>query len=274
MVRPFEEATIVLLEARMSSELSALIERHGGRARCVPAVREVPAAESKRQARTLLTQLATGKIQVVIFYTGVGVNALLRESERLGQLTTLLEHLRKVRLICRGPKPAAVLKKYDLPVYRSAREPYTTDELLSAITGLDLHDRGVAVVHYGERNPLLVAHLQERGALVTELCLYEWHLPEDTTALRQVINDLISGQVDALLLTSQVQVHHLFQVADEMERRQALIRALRREIVVASIGPTCTEALHSYGILPQVVPHHPKMGHLVKALASYMNGRT
>ncbi|WP_376795982.1 uroporphyrinogen-III synthase [Thermogemmatispora sp.] len=274
MIRGFAEAEIAVLEARMSGELAHLIARHGGHARCIPAVREVPPADAAQQALTLLGELQARRLDAVIFSTGVGASALLREIEQQDQLPELLDALKQVTIICRGPKPATVLKRHGLPVHISAREPHTTEELLDALEEVELRGRRLALLHYGERNARLVAYLQERGASVAEFCLYEWKLPEDTSPLRQLVHDLCAGQVDALVLTSQVQVRHLFQVAEQEGRSQALAQALREQVTVASIGPTCSEALLQYGVRPHVVPEHPRMGHLVKALSHYLEDRS
>ncbi|WP_052889036.1 uroporphyrinogen-III synthase [Thermogemmatispora carboxidivorans] len=270
MTRRFAEAEIAVLEARMSGELANLIARHGGHARCIPAVREVPPTDATQQAMTLLHELRTHRLDAIIFSTGVGANALLREVERQGLLPELLDELKRITIICRGPKPATVLKKHGLPVHISAPEPHTTEELLDALEAIELHGKRLALLHYGERNARLVAYLQERGAQVAEFCLYEWQLPEDTSALSQLVYDLCAGRVDALVLTSQVQVRHLFQLAEREGCSQRLAEALRERVTVASIGPTCSEALQQYGVRPHVVPAHPRMGHLVKALSDYL----
>jgi uroporphyrinogen-III synthase len=38
-------------------------------------------------------------------------------------------------------------------------------------------------------------------------------------------------------------------------------------MVIASIGPICSEALTEHGLCPDLEPTHPKMGHLVKETA-------
>ena len=45
-----------------------------------------------------------------------------------------------------------------------------------------------------------------------------------------------------------------------------LSRALNRATVVAAVGPTCASALERFGIQVNVVPRHPKMGHMVLSL--------
>jgi uroporphyrinogen-III synthase len=95
-------------------------------------------------------------------------------------------------------------------------------------------------------------------------------LPEDVGALETLVRDILDGRVDVVAITSQVQIRHLFLVATEMEQAGELTQALNTRTIVASIGPTSTAALQSFGVTPQVVPEHPKMGQLVIALAQYM----
>ena len=143
-------------------------------------------------------------------------------------------------------------------------------ELLEAMTSLDLAGINVGIVHYGEYNALASQALQARGANLVELCLYEWTLPEDTSALKNLVKDIIAGRIDAVVFTSQIQVRHLFLMATELDSAHQLAESLNTQAVVASIGPTCTGALQSSGVTPHVTPEHPKMGHLVKALVRHM----
>lgn len=269
MTNGFKDARIALLEARMSSEMADLVRRQGGNPYTVPAVREVP-IDSKQEVAAFIDHLTQGKIPIAIFFTGVGVKALFNEAEQLGRLSELQDVLRQITVVCRGPKPGAVLKRANIPIALSAAEPYTTDELLQVLITLDLSGKTVGVVHYGERSELFTNVLRERGAALEELCLYEWLLPEDLTHLQTLVHEIIEGDVDAVVFTSQVQIRHLFLVAADMHLADELTTALNSRTIVASVGPTCTGVLHHYGVIPHVIPEHPKMGHLVKALAEYM----
>jgi uroporphyrinogen-III synthase len=135
---------------------------------------------------------------------------------------------------------------------------------------LELQNKGVALLHYGERNAPLAEAVLGRGAWLEEICLYEWQLPEDLEPLKALIGEIISGRVDAVAFTSQIQVRHLFQIAAEMEKSEQLREALKGKTVVAAVGPTCAAAIESFGVLPQIVPQPPKMGQMVLALADYL----
>ena len=251
----------------MSGELSELVRRFGGLPCAAPAVREVPRLE---QVPALIDALSEGRFSLVVFLTGVGVMALMREAERLGRLEETLTALRAARIACRGPKPSAALNRYNVPPAIKTVEPYTTKELLDALTGVDLSAQGVALIHYGEPNHLLADELRARGARLDEWCLYEWLMPEDSGPLAALVDDLIDRRVDAIAFTSQIQSRNLFRLAAEVGKAEELASVLNDHTIVAAIGPVCAGALRALGITPDVLPAHPKMGPLIAALADYV----
>ena len=259
---------VALLEARMSGELSSMVERLGGTPYSVPAVRETPLEQPEETAR-FIDSLSVGRFDVVVFMTGVGATALLREAEKLGRLEAVLAALRKAINVCRGPKPVAVLRRHDVQVNATAAEPHTTTELLQSLDAIGMSGKSIALVHYGERNETAAGDLKQRGASLDEICLYEWRLPDDTAPLERLVNEIIDGRLDAVAVTSQIQIRHLFQIADRLGRADALTDALSRKIVVAAVGPVCASALRARGVVPHVQPSHPKMGPMLIALADY-----
>ncbi|MEW6737413.1 MAG: uroporphyrinogen-III synthase [Acidobacteriota bacterium] len=260
---------IAFLEARMSSELTDLVRRQGGEPYAVPAVRE-SLLDCSEQVVSFIDGLSHNSFQIVVFLTGVGVNTLFQEAQRLGLISELVAGLKNVIIVCRGPKPSVALKRNGLQTLVSVQEPYTTKELLEAISKLDLLNKGVALIHYGEQNSTLTNALQASGARLTELCLYEWLMPEDTTPLNHLVQQIINAQVEVVVFTSQIQARHLFQVASDQGLELELGKALN-QLTVVSIGPTCTSVLRSLGIEPDVEPEHPKMAPMVIALVQYLN---
>ncbi len=259
-------ARVALLEGRMPGELADLVRRHGGVPYSVPAVRERP-LDAGQQVAAFVDKLVRGDMPIVVCLTGVGVKTLFDESEGIGRLPELLAALQTATVICRGPKPSAVLRRYGIPIAYSAPSPYTTREVLEVIANIELADTNVGLLHYGERNPVLAAALEARGARVEELLLYEWLLPDDPQPLHQLVQELVDGCVDAIAFTSQVQVRHLFQIAATSGKTEELTAALQNRTLVASVGPVCTAVLEERGITPDVVPDNPKMGPMVNALA-------
>lgn len=268
----FTGKRIALLESRLPEELAHLVRHHGGEPINVPALLERSLGNTE-EVDAFITRLGQGAFQVAIFLTGVGFNTLVREAEQLGRGSELLAGLAGVTTVCRGPKPVAALRRHGVTVALQVHAPYTTAELLEVLDGVDLAGRGVALVHYGERNVPLTTALQTRGARLHELCLYEWRLPEELGPLQQLVRDLLAGRVDAIAFTTQVQVRHLWQVAAMLGLAEPLTQALTTHCLVAAVGPTCAAALAAVGVPPHVVPSHPKMGPMVLALAAAFETR-
>ncbi len=245
-----------------------MVERLGGTPYSAPAVRETP-LDQPDDIGAFLDQLCDGRFSVVVLMTGVGVTALLREADRLGRLDAVLAALRRTTTVCRGPKPVAVLRRHDVPIGMTASEPHTTKELLQALEAVDVADKRVGFVHYGERNETAADGLRARGASVSEICLYEWRLPDDVGPLERLVDEIIAGRIDAIVITSQIQCRHLFQIAGRAGKSAALTDALNTKVVVAAVGPVCATALRAFGVVPHVQPAHPKMGPMMLALADY-----
>lgn len=256
---------IALLEARMSLELGRLVEKHGGEPLCVPAVRECPEL-SPEAAGALIDDLEDDRHEVVVFMTGVAVSLLFEMAEQIGRRPNLVAALRRLTTVCRGPKPTAALRGFGVPPTLTAREPFTSAELIDALSGIELRGRRVILMHYGERSETLAETLLARQAQLEELWLYRWLMPENTDELKRLVERAIAGEVDALAVTCQIQVRHLVQVAEEMGKSRDLIQALNEKVVVGAVGPTCEAILRSYAVRPQVMPEHPKMGPLILAL--------
>ena len=93
--------------------------------------------------------------------------------------------------------------------------------------------------------------------------VYRWALPEDTQPLQQAIRAVAAGEVDIVLFTSAQQVQHVFQVADEL-RLSGEFRDQASRLMVASIGPTCSESIRQAGLTVNLEASPPKMAALVR----------
>src|SRR5262245_23826974 len=208
-VRP----VVALLETRMSRELARLVEKHGGEPTSTPAVRECPEL-TPEIANQLIDDLSAGKHEIAVFMTGVAVSLLFEITEQIGRRPDLVSALRRLTTVCRGPKPTAALRGFGVPPTLMARESFTSAEVIDAFSGLEVAGRRVLLFHYGERSEALAETLIARQALLDERWLYRWQLPEDTSGLERLVRSIITGELDALAVTCQIQFRHLFQVAE------------------------------------------------------------
>jgi uroporphyrinogen-III synthase len=266
----FDGLRVLSLESRRAVEVAKLIRTYGGEPFVVPAMREIP-LQSNRQALAFADDLLAKKVDLVIFFTGVGVRALLDIVQTKHDREQFLAALRTVKVAARGPKPVAALRDLRVPIVATAAEPATWRELMTSLDtefGDSLRTMRVAVQEYGASNPELLSELSERCAEVTKVPVYQWALPEDLSPLREAVLSIVNSTVDVVLFMTAVQVIHLFQVAEEMGFRNELSTGLRA-IVVVSIGPTTSEELAHHGITPDFEPSRPKMGFVVNEAAQY-----
>ena len=196
--------------------MAALVSTYGGRPVVAPALREVP-LESNPDALAFADALIRGEFDSVILLTGVGTRALLDVVERAGSREAFVAALAKTKVVVRGPKPLAVVRELQVPVWIAAPEPNTWREVLAALdekvagglpdkearghldkavgglpdkvagglqaSGKTLSGLKIAVQEYGVSNQDLLQGLEERGARVTRVPVYRWALPEDLEPL-------------------------------------------------------------------------------------------
>ena len=271
MAQPsFNGLRVLVLESRRARELGLIVTSYGGEPLVAPSMREVP-IESNAEAVRFIDDLIAGEFDVVILLTGVGSRVLLDIVQRVqGTRKRLIEALKETVVVCRGPKPLAVMREIDVPVFLTAPEPNTWRELLAALderkSELSLDGLNVAVQEYGASNPDLLAGLESRGAKVTPVPVYQWALPEDVEPLRKAARAIAEGELDVVLFTTATQAVHLMKVAAELRLADRVLAGLQR-MVVGSIGPTTSEELRQRGIPIDLESSHPKMGYLVREAA-------
>ena len=166
---------MLALESRRAAELAALISTYGGRPLVAPALREVP-LESNTEALAFAAALMRAEFDIVIFLTGVGTRALLSVIEHAYSREAFIAALARTKVVARGPKPLAVLRELQVPVWVAAPEPNTWRELLAAIDAKTeerpLDGARIAVQEYGVSNIELLEELRGRGATITRVPVY------------------------------------------------------------------------------------------------------
>ncbi|MGH7800161.1 MAG: uroporphyrinogen decarboxylase [Thermodesulfobacteriota bacterium] len=262
----FNGLRVVAFESRRAKEIEKIILYHGGVPLVAPSMREVPLSEAT-EALSFAEQLFSGNFDVVILLTGVGTRTLAEAISTKYPRERLVEALKRVTIVARGPKPVAALREMELKPDILIPEPNTWRDILSTLdSSLTLKDRNIAVQEYGISNPDLLAGLRERGAIVTAVPIYRWALPEDLIPLRNSIHAIASADVDIALFTNAHQVRNLIQVATDEGLKHQLYEGFKR-VAVGSIGPTTTEALTEVGLAVDYEPNSPKMGNLVREMA-------
>jgi uroporphyrinogen-III synthase len=260
---------IAILESRLGPQMVELVARHGGVPVHAPALAEIPDVDPAYVGR-LVDELESRPARFAIFQTGVGTRALFQTTDTLGVTERLLAVLTKAVVVARGPKPTAALRARNVRIDISARDPFTTHEVLEALQAIPLEGVRVIVQRYGAANVELEHALTARGAEIVDIPTYRWALPADTGPLVALIDALERREIDAVTFTNAAQVHNLFDVAQQLGRTDAL-RAGLAATLIASIGPVTSDALREFGIEAGLEASPPKLGPLVTALDDALN---
>lgn len=257
---------VVTLESRRAEEMLRLLERHGCQGISAPSMREIPLSD-QHEAFAFGEELLRGEHEILVLLTGVGTRMLVDALSSRHPQPEILAALARCQLVCRGPKPVAALKALGLKPNLVAPEPNTWQDLVSLLDAqLPVAGRALVVQAYGRVNQQLLAALEARGARVRSVAIYGWELPEDTAPLVAAVDVLSRSDADVVMFTAAQQLEHLFQIAEREGKADALSDALRSRVVCASIGPIMSEALVARGLPVDLVPEHPKMGHLVQSV--------
>jgi len=258
---------VVYFESRLATECGTLVEKSGGIAISAPAMREVELSDNG-PAISFAGQLVAGHVDAVVFLTGVGTRHLFAAMETVHQRDELVAALKETTVAVRGPKPLRALGELGVRVDLRAEEPNTWQEVLAAFDAnqstFSLEGKTVAVQEYGVGSPQLASGLAERGATPLNVAVYRWATPENTRPLLDGLREIISGTADVLLFTSSMQARNVIKIASAAGIVDHLRQALK-EVVVASIGPVCSQTLDELGIPVDVQPARGKLGALVKA---------
>jgi uroporphyrinogen-III synthase len=260
---------VAILEARLGKQLIELVEKRGGVPMHAPALAELPDLDAAKIG-ALVASLEAAPAQVAVFQTGVGTQALFKATDALGVTNKLLDELKKMVVVARGPKPTAALRSRGVRIDRSASDPFTTHEVIEALRDVPLDGARVIVQRYGVVNVELDRALEARGARVLEIPTYRWSLPQDTRPLADLIGALERDEIDAAVFTNAEQVRNLFAVARELGKSDSLRSALNRTLV-ASIGPVASAALREAKVDVGLEASPPKLGALLNALDSALS---
>lgn len=271
----FQGQRVVAFESRSAEEMASLISGHDGVAQLAPAMAEAPLEQNVGAIR-FGERLLRGEVSVAVFMTGVGTRTLMEVLQTRYRQQDLLGALAGITLVARGPKPIAALRALGLSTVIPVPEPNTWREVLEVMDTSEgcpnLSGLTVAVQEYGTPNRSFLAELRKRGAEVLQVPVYRWTLPSDTGPLCRAIDALIAGTCRVALFTNSMQVSHLFQLAGQQQKADALRRALNTA-VTASIGPNCSQALRRELVQVDLEAGQPNMARLVEEASRRTAGK-
>jgi len=262
--------TIAVPETRQLDVLAGLLERRGAAVLRCPLVGIRDAPEQPPVIAWLKRRLETPSDDLIVFYTGEGVERLFACARRAGIEGDFVAALRRTRKLTRGPKPRRALRKLAVDAELEAEAP-TTDGLIGTLMKLELPHRRVAVQLYSpDQDMRLVEYLRRRSVEPDCIAPYVYaSAAEDALAIELIVK-LAGGEIDAIAFTSKAQVQRLKKLARE-KNLDAELRAGLEVTRVAAIGPVVAAELEAAGVRVDAMPEQSySMKPLVTALCELL----
>lgn len=281
--------TVAITSGRRGIELCQIVKSFGGIPYLVPTVGIIDARISMKEVELFINNVINQPVEYFIFMTGLGVHYLFRAASILKLRDELVRGIRRSTVISRGNKPSFILRS--LGILTSIESgPSTAGGILKVLKTRDLKGKGIAVISNGNGSESFKDELELEGSRIFDLQLYSYSSLLDKTAdsmlkemgykqhvkptiqsTSKLIHDIMNGAVHVITFTSPPSVSELFRVSDINNNIFQLRSALNEQVIIASVGPSTSEALRQNAIRVDVMPEVNKMGPMIKALSDYVS---
>ena len=209
---------------------------------------------------------------VLIANTGIGMRSWFAAAESWGVGDALIGALGEAYVVARGPKASGAVHQAGLTV-DAISENGRLREVVELVLEFGVEGKTVAFQCHGDDAPDVVAALEDGGALVESIPVYEWRIPQDHRAVVRLIDAVVDGRLHAVTFTSAPAVRNLIAIAQEHDRSEALLHAFNSTVLVACVGPVCAEVAIDVGIKTPIVPVKARIGPLILELAEALMDR-
>jgi uroporphyrinogen-III synthase len=264
---------IAVPEARQLDVLATLLERRGASVLRCPLVGIRDATDQAPVVAWIKRRISMPSDDLIVFYTGEGVERLVGAARRAGIEGDFRAALRRTRKLTRGPKPKRALRKLDLEPELEAGEP-TTAGLIDTLKTIEVPHRRVALQLYAsDQDMALVEYFRGRGIEPDCVAPYVYASAAEDQRVVELIERLAEGKVDAIAFTSKAQIQRLRKLAREKKLEPALRKGFAATRV-AAIGPVVDAELKAAGIRVDAMPEDSySMKPLVTSLCALLGAK-
>jgi uroporphyrinogen-III synthase len=267
---PLAGFTVGVTAARRADELGALLQRRGASVLHAPALRIVPLSDDSELLAATKDLLAQAP-DIVVATTAIGFRGWIEAADGWGLGEALLDRLRGVEVLARGPKVKGAVRAAGLTEEWSPSSE-SMAEVLDRLLDHGVEGRRIAVQLHGEPLPGFVESLRAAGAEVVGVPVYRWLPPEDLTPVDRLLEATVGRGIDALTFTSAPAAASLLSRAEDKGLLPELLNALHHDVLPACVGPVTALPLQAHGI-DTVQPERFRLGPLVQLLCQELPGR-
>ncbi|WP_299528026.1 uroporphyrinogen-III synthase [uncultured Streptomyces sp.] len=267
---PLAGFTVGVTAARRAEELATLLQRRGAAVLHAPALRIVPLADDS-ELLDATKELIDHAPDVVVATTAIGFRGWVEAADGWGVGDQLLDRLRGVELLARGPKVKGAIRAAGLTeAWSPASESMA--EVLERLLAEGVRDRRIALQLHGEPLPGFVESLRAAGAEVVGVPVYRWMPPLDIAPLDRMLDVTAARGLDALTFTSAPAAASFLERAETRGMAPEVLGALHDDVLVACVGPVTALPLQARGI-ETVQPERFRLGPLVQVLCGRLPTR-
>ncbi|MEU0353949.1 uroporphyrinogen-III synthase [Streptomyces cyaneofuscatus] len=264
---PLAGFTVGVTAARRAEELATLLKRRGAVVQHAPALRIVPLADDS-ELLDATKELIDHAPDVVVATTAIGFRGWVEAADGWGIGDALLERLRGVELLARGPKVKGAVRAAGLTEAWSPGSE-SMAEVLDRLLGEGVEGRRIALQLHGEPLPGFIESLQAAGAEVVGVPVYRWMPPQDIAPLDRMLDATTARALDAVTFTSAPAAASFLGRAEARGLLPEILGALRDDVLAACVGPVTALPLQARSI-PTVQPERFRLGPLVQLVCAQL----
>jgi uroporphyrinogen-III synthase len=253
--------------AGQAEEAGQLIHARGGIPYYIPAI-EIKPLNNTEHVKQFIIELTTGTVDYVILMSTNGVKHLCEAAQNINQTDTLRTGLAKTFVIGVGPRTAQELETYNIHV-DLIPEKYSSEGLLEALKDKDIKGKNIRIPRTTSATPTLNNQLANMGANVQEIHVYESNIPINEELKNKFHNDLINGQINAILFGSGLSAKNIFKMLTEKTPIQQIQKIITEKTTTVAIGPTTAQALKELNIKVDVTPKNYLFEEALNALEEH-----
>ncbi len=143
-----------------------------------------------------------------------------------------------------GNKTGKLAEKQGLEVDLMPEE-FTAEGLIEEFKNQKITGKTIGIPRTASARPILPQELEKLGNEVILAEAYKSLFPMDEDAVRQLIEKIGSGKIDAITFTSPLTVENFFEIGKDKSK---LANLLNDNLLTVCIGPITAKILEKYGV--------------------------
>jgi uroporphyrinogen-III synthase len=268
MVGRLQGYRILILETREEAQFSRLLSEQGADVLQCPMF-TIHDAPDPAPVEAWIRRFIAQPFDDLVLMTGEGLRRLVKLARHVGIGDEFIAAVGKARTFARGPKPGRALREIGLEASVVTDVP-TSEGVADLLGRVDLAGRRLGLQLYPDKDhTALIDAITARGAEVDPVLPYVYDAQAADTNIVTAIDEMASGRVDAIALTSSGQVRRLIEVA-QAHRCEDRLRAGLDQTPIASVGPVVSDELTAHGLRTDIYPANDAffMKPLISAMAT------